>query len=758
MHPNLKAALAPSSVALVGASENPNKIGGRPLDYLRRFGFKGAIYPINPKRAEVQGVKAVPRLSDLDGAPDVAVIAVPGADAVRALDECGEIGVKVAVMMTSGFGETGPDGKAAERAMVERARSRGLRVIGPNTQGLANFGTGAVLSFSSMFLEAPPQDGPVGIVSQSGAMSVIPYGLLRSRGIGVRHAHATGNDADVTVCEFAAAVATDPDLRLLLLYLESIPDPWHLAEAAAIARDRNLPIIALKSGRTPAGQATATSHTGALANEDSVVDAFLEQHGIWRAKDSVDLVRAAELYLKGWTPEGRRLVVISNSGATCVLAADAATAADMEIPRLADDTQAKLRAILPGFAATPNPVDITAALLTNSALFSQILPVIADDPAADAFLIGVPVAGRAYDVEAFGRDTAAFAEATGKPVVITAPQAMVAAPFKARGLPVFDGEGEAIAALRQFIGHHEIMAGAKARFANIEGVMPRSAQRVRPSAGPITGSGASRSTHDGPGVLRDEPPRGCPQHDAVSGSYLKSGSQDQERGGPAGKPRLLDEARSLARLKQAGVPTIPHRLCLGADEAVAAAEGFGGAVVVKGCSPDVAHKSELGLVHLGLVGAAAVRAAFEACRTSLERHRATFAGVLVAPMAKGRRELLLGAHRDPFFGPVILVGDGGTYVEAMPDARILLPPFTADDVHDALRRLRIAPVLAGTRGEPAIALARYVEAVLAVARLMTEPGSRIDSLDINPILVGSRDEECLALDAVVFERTLEDHP
>ncbi|MEA2936059.1 MAG: hypothetical protein QOD74_2705, partial [Variibacter sp.] len=656
---------------------------------------------INPKRSEVQGVKAVPRLADLDSAPDVAIIAVPADDAVRALDECGAMGVKIAVMMTSGFGETGPEGKAAERAMVARARAQGMRMVGPNTQGLANFGTGAVLSFSSMFLEEPPQDGPVGIVSQSGAMSVIPYGMLRSRGIGVRHAHATGNDADVTVCEFATAVAADPDLKLLLLYLESIPDPEHLAETAAIARSCNLPIIALKSGRTPAGQATASSHTGALANEDRVVDAFLEQHGIWRAKDSVDLVQAAELYLRGWKPEGRRLVVISNSGATCVLAADTATASGMEIPRLADDTQNQLRAILPGFAATANPVDITAALLTNSALFSQILPVIAKDPGADAFLVGVPVAGKAYDVEAFGRDTAAFAEATGKPVVINAPQVMVAAPFKSRGLPVFDGEGEAVAALRQFIGHHELIRRAHSRFGDT----------VR------TQEGASR----------DKP------------------APDSRR------PRLLDEAESLAVLNAAGISTVPHRLCRTADEAVATAETFAGPVVVKGCSPDVAHKSELGLVHLGLSGPNAVRGAFEACRMSLAKHQASFSGVLVAPMAKGRRELLLGAHRDPFFGPVILVGDGGKYVEAMPDTRILLPPLVADDVREALGRLRIAPLLAGTRGEPPMAVDGYIAAALALAQLMTGPGSPIESIDINPFLIGTDNDDGMALDAVVLQ-------
>lgn len=692
MTTDLQAALDPRSIAIVGASDNPDKIGGRPLDYLARFGFRGSVHPINPTRSEVQGVRAVPRLTDLDRAPDLVIIAVPGEAAVAALDESGRMGAKVAVMMTSGFGESGGEaGKAAERAMVERARAHGMRVVGPNTQGLANFGTGAVASFSSMFAEVQPLDGPVGIVSQSGAMSVVPYGLLRRRGIGVRHAHATGNDADVTVCELAATVAADRDLKLLLLYLESIPDPHHLAEAAAVAREHGLPIVALKAGRTEAGQTAARSHTGALANEDRVVDAFFAQHGIWRVRDTAELVEAAELYLKGWKPGGRRIVAISNSGATCVMAADAATSAGLALAPLAEDTQAQLRAILPGFAATANPVDITAALLTNSRLLGQILPVIAADPSADAFVVGIPVAGRAYDVEAFGRDTAAFADATGKPVVIVAPQDMVAAPFRRHGLPVFDGEGAAIRSLHQFILHHETMAAAAGR-----------------SAAPVTPPGR-----------------------ATGGAAV-----------------LLDEAESLALLARAGLPVVPHRLCATAEEAVAAAAEFGGPVVVKGCSPDVAHKSELGLVHLGLQGADPIRRAFEACRDGLGRHGAKFAGVLVAPMARGRRELLLGAHRDPFFGPVVIVGDGGRYVEAMPDAQVLLPPFSAEAVLSALRRLRIAPVLAGTRGEPPFGLARFAEAAVALGQLMED--DRIASVDANPVLVGTRDEDCLALDAVVF--------
>lgn len=693
MTSSLQAALDPRSIAVIGASENPDKIGGRPLLYLSQFGFRGEVWPVNPRRDEVQGRRTVPRLSALSRAPDLAIIAVPGEAAVAALDECAEIGVKVAIMMASGFGETAdPAAQAAERAMVARARARGLRMIGPNSQGLANFGTGAVASFSSMFLEVEPRDGPVGIVSQSGAMSVVPYGLLRGRGIGVRHTHATGNDADVTVCELAAAVAADPGLKLLLLYLESIPDPHHLAEAAAIARARGLPIVALKSGRTAAGQAAAQSHTGALANEDRLVDAFLEQHGIWRARDTTDLVAAAELYLKGWRPAGRRMVAISNSGATCVMAADAASQAGLDLAPLEEGTQARLRAILPSFAATRNPVDITAALMTNSALFSQILPVIAEDPSADAFLVGVPVAGRAYAVDDFGRDTAAFAQATGKPVVIVAPQELVAAPFRSRGLPVFSGEGEAVRALAQFIAHHERMAAA-----------------------------GERTPHPAPSSSSASP-----------------------------APRLLDEAASLALLARSGIPVVRHRLCRTADEAVAAAAGIGGPVAVKGCSAGVAHKSELGLVHLGVDGEAAVRAAFEACRAGLAGAGHPFAGAIVAAMARGRRELMLGAHRDPFFGPVVVVGDGGKYVEAMPDVAVLLPPFSEAQVRRALDGLRLAPLIAGVRGEPPLAIEPYLAAAVAVGRLMVERPA-IASLDVNPMMIGTAPGECLALDAVVFE-------
>ena len=688
----LRSALAPRSVAIVGASDNPHKIGGRPLAYLGRFGFQGPVYAINPGRPEVQGVRTYASLADLPEVPEVAIIALAGEGAITAVDECAAMGVQLALVFSSGFGETDPQGKAVEAAMAARARAQGMRVVGPNSQGLANFGNGAVLSFSTMFTEVAPADGPVGIISQSGAMSVVPYGLLRQRGIGVRHSHATGNDCDVSVCELAAVVAEDPALQVLLLYLEGIPDPWHLAEAAQVARARGLPIVALKSGRTPAGQQAAQSHTGALANEDRVVDAFLAEHGIWRAQNMVELVDATELYLKGWKPRGRRLVAISNSGAVCVLTADAASAARMPLQPLAAHTQAELRRILPGFATTTNPVDITAALLSNSRLFSDILPPIARDPAADAFFIGIAVAGAGYDVPTFAADAAKFAALTGKPLVVAAPQPSVIAAFKAQGLSVYPTEVEAIRALGQLLSHAELMAEVASRPPAIP-ARPRQAQA---------------------GVM-------------------------------------LDEAASLALLGALGVPVVHHFVCQDETGAVAAWQRLGaGPVVVKGCTAAASHKTELGLVEMNLGSADGVARACRDISLAASAAGVPLSGLIVAEMARGQRELMIGARLDPVFGPVVLVGDGGKYVEALPDAQVLLPPFSAGQVEQALRRLRIAPLLDGVRGEPALDLAAFCSAAVAVGALMLEAGAGITQLDINPVIVKAHGQGCVAVDAVVY--------
>ncbi len=691
----LKAALDPRSIAIIGASENPNKVGGRPVHYLDKFGFKGKIFPINPSRPEVQGHKCYPSLADLPEAPEMVIVAVAGDNAIGAVEDCAARGVKVAVVMASGFGEVDAvAGKAKERRMVEVAHKAGMRIVGPNSQGLANFGTGAIASFSTMFMDMDRAEGHVAMLSQSGALSTVPVGFLRQKGIGVRHTHATGNDADITVGELAIAVAEDPEVKLLLLYLESIPEKKYLEELAAMALDRDLPIIALKSGRSEAGRQAAQSHTGALANEDRVVDAFFEHHGIWRAPDMRGLVEATELYLKGWKPKGRRLVAISNSGAVCVMTADAATAVGMPMAKLAPETDKKLKGILPSFATTTNPIDLTAALLSNSRLFGDILPVIAEDPAADAFIIGVPVAGPGYDVEAFARDAAAFGKQTGKPLVVAATQKSVADQFAAQGTTVFPTEVEAVSALHQFLAHRELMARTRERRA------------ARGKAAPPAD---------------------------LSGATV-----------------MLNEAESLVLLAARGINVVPHRLCRSRAEAVAAFEAIGGPVVVKGCSADIAHKSELGLVRLGVRSREEAGDVYTQMEDIIRKHGSRFDGVIVAAMAGGRREIMIGAHRDPVFGPVVAVGDGGKYVEIFRDTALLLPPFTAVDVGEALGKLRIAPLFAGVRGELPMDIEALTDTIVMIGELMRDPAARVMSLDLNPVMLDSAGKGCVVVDAVVF--------
>ncbi|QNP47532.1 acetate--CoA ligase family protein [Diaphorobacter aerolatus] len=692
----LESALNPRSVAIIGASENIHKIGGRPIHYMQREGYLGKIFPVNPGREEIQGHRSYASLSALPEVPDLALIVVGGDRTVAAVEECAARGVKSAVIIASGFGETGAAGKEVEQHMLAKARAAGMRLYGPNTQGLANFGTGAIAGFSTMFIEVPPEDGPVAVISQSGGMSSMIYGLLRGRGIGVRHVHATGNEADVTVGEMALAVAHDPDVKLMLLYLESVSKPEILAQAAAFARSRDLPIVAVKAGRTAGGQRAASSHTGSLANEDRSVDAFFRHHGIWRVRDPHEQARAAQAYLKGWRPDGKRLVVVSNSGASCVMGADAADDEKLPMAELAQGTQDALAAKLPGFATTQNPIDITAALLSNSGLFGDVLPEVAKDPAADLFFLNIPVAGAGYDVERFARDAAAFEAAAGKPVAIAAWQDSVASAFRAQGMAIFPNEGEAIAVLAQLANHTALM------------------RRPR-----VAAPAPTRVTL------------------------------------PQGTDPFLNEAQSLAVLAQHGVPVVDMQLCQTADEARTAygrISADGKRVVMKACSRDIPHKSEHGLVALNVNSADQASQLFVQFWNRMDELQATRDGVIVAAMHGGRHEFMVGAQIDPVFGPVVVVGDGGKYTEALDDCVVLLPPFSAEEVQAALRTLKIAPLFDGVRGEPPMDIAALSQLAVAIGHFAMSASDQVSSLDLNPVLVGSVGEGAMVVDALVERR------
>jgi acyl-CoA synthetase (NDP forming) len=670
--PAASALLNPSSVAVIGASDDPNKVGGRPIHYMLKFGYQGRILPINPKRDTVQGLTCYPSLSALDVVPQAAIIAVSGANAVEAIKDCARAGVATAVVMASGFAETGESGRQLQQEVVDYARLHGMRLIGPNAQGFANFANGAVLNFSTMFMEVQPQDGPIAIVSQSGAASVMPYAMLREQGYGVRYLAATGNDADLGVSELVRHCVEDPQIRLILVYVESVSNPQMLAEAAHLARQNGSHLVLLKGGVSHKGAAAAASHTGAMIGEDGALDAFLARHGICRAHDVHQLVNAAPLYLNGYAPGAGRTVIMSHSGAVGVLCADAAERVGLPLGELSGQTRERLKSLIPDFATAANPLDLTAALLGNGEMFPRVLEALGDDPQADMFLIGIPVAGPGYDVPGLAQTTAGFMRRTGKTVVMTAPQAEVRAQFQKEGVPVFRHESDAVAALQQYASSCQ-WRGA-----------PQTAQLA---AAPCTYTG------------------------------------------------LLDEAESLALLASAGVPVVEHAVCHDPETAAQIAAKLGARVVIKGCAAQIPHKSEHALVHLNLADPQAVEDAARQCLGTLDRLGVPHGRLIVARSVKGLHEFMLGVVVDPLFGPLVAIGEGGTLVEVRNDTVSLLAPFSVTEALAAIGKLRIAPVLKGVRGQPPLDALALANAAVALGNFALQQRDHLLSIDINPVMV-----------------------
>ncbi len=683
------ALLSPRSIAIVGASDNPHKIGGRPIYFMRRFGFSGKLFPVNPSRSKEQDLTAYPNLEALPEAPDCVLLAVGGEAALQAVRDAAKIGAKSLIVSASGFGETGAAGRAMQHDMVRIAHGAGMRMIGPNSQGLANFACGAVTSFSTLFLERPPADGPVAIVSQSGALSVVPYALLRERGIGVRHVHATGNEADICVAELANAVIADEGVKLLLLYLENFNRPDVLALAAAKARERDVPILALKAGRTQSGAKMASSHTGAMATEDRIVDVFMAKHGILRARGVADLVDSADLLLSGRRPRGRRLVMLSNSGASCVMAADAADDLNLPLAQLQTSTREQLKEMLPGFSTAENPIDLTASLLTDSSLFGKALSVIGADNEVDMVMAAIPVAGQGYDVPSYARAAALFIEQTGKPLVFASPLAEVVSEFKKHSVPSFADEQvamESLAHLANHAGRTGWGAGlAPPRVRNAPSVLLRAVVPVTPV--------------------------------------------------PIASQRYLSEAASLSWLAENGITTVPFRVCKNAAEIRSALATLGTPVAIKASSHDVPHKSEHGLVFLNITAETSAAVCLSVIESKLAKLNAANEGVIVAKMIKPQRELMIGGRIDPQFGPVVMVGDGGKYVESLRDFALLLPPFSFDDVLRALDSLRIAPILHGARGEPPLEMHDFANMAVRIGEILMATKDRVASIDLNPVMV-----------------------
>jgi len=693
---------APRRVAFVGATEDLAKFGGRCMRLLIDFGFRGDIYPVNPKRSEIFGLRCYRSLAELPQVPDHVGIVLPAGGVHAALEDCVRLKVPFATVFSAGFAETGSDaGKALQQRAVALARAGGLRFMGPNCNGLVNFVDAFALTSTASIKGARRPAGDIGVVSQSGGAGQINV-MWRAQqaGLEVSYQVSCGNDADLDLLDYMAFMIESERTKVVLALAERIPDGARLRALARRAAALDKPIVMVKVGRTEAGSRAAASHTGSLIGADEVCDAALRQMGILRVEDTSELYETAMLLRTGRRAGGRRAAATSISGGNLVMVADLGASAGIEFPAFADATQAKLKKFLPGFSAAANPTDLTAAAIGRSDAFASVSRILAADPGIDAL---VPVI--TFSPAAEIRSVAAVAAASPKPVAILWTGRCIDDPALTHEALVAEGH----AVYRDALPCMKALRAAM-RYAEFR------AQRARPAAARPSGI------------------------DADAAKIVLSG----EKG-------TLSEHRSKALLACYGLPCTREHLARDDDAAVRLARETGGRVALKIQSPDIPHKTEAKAIRLGVLGDEAVRRAFREVMDAARAYRpgAAIEGVLVQEMVEGGIEVLLGVSRDATFGPVLTVGLGGVYVEVLKDLAFRLPPLSAQESLEALRELRGYALLQGFRGRPRVDISALAGCIERLSWLAADLGDEISELDINPLRVLPQGQGVRVVDALV---------
>ncbi|MFB9971657.1 acetate--CoA ligase family protein [Pseudoroseomonas cervicalis] len=689
---SLSALLAPRSVAVIGASGDATRIGGRPIAYMQSLGYQGRILPVNPKHGMVQGLPAFASVAELPEVPEAAIIAVPAAAAGPALQQLAERGVKAAIMFSAGFAEMGEAGEAEQDRMVAAARAHGMRLLGPNCLGLFNARTGFYGTFTSSLERGTPKPGPIGIASQSGAYGMHLFGLARDHGLGLSCVVTTGNEADLNVGHMIGWMAQDPDTEVIAAYAEGIRDAESFLAALELARRNRKPVVMMKVGRSAVGSAAARSHTASIAGDDAVTDAVLAEYGVVRARTTEEMLDIARLAARRIYPAGNSLGVLTISGGAGVLISDAAEAVDLPMPPMPEAAQQALRDALP-YCAPQNPVDCTAQALNDLSLVGTFAKSLVEQGGYSSILSFFTHAGGAASVAPRLRQELAAVRAAHPDrlfVLSVLAEPEMVRQFEADGFTVFEDPSRAVAAIHAMGRYGESFA------------------RAAPP-----------------------PPAALPPITL-----------------PATTPSEAEAKRILA---QAGIPAAPEETCATAEAAVAAAERIGFPVVLKILSPDILHKSEIGGVLLNVSDAAAVREGFSLLlqRAKEAAPAARIEGVLVAKQLSGGVECILGVHRDPVFGPVAMFGLGGIFVEILKDVSFRRCPFGEAEAEEMIRSIKGFPLLAGARGRPPADIDALKKMLSRLSVFAHQAGPRLAGIDLNPVFAMPAGQGAFAADAVI---------
>ncbi|MHB1126913.1 MAG: acetate--CoA ligase family protein [Bacillota bacterium] len=696
----------PRSVAVIGASPNRLKPSGQPVVALIENGFTGKVYPVNPNYAEIAGLKCYPDLESIPEPVEVAIIAVSAALALEALCSCVGKGVKGAIIITSGFSEMGEEGKVMQREITRISRESGIRVVGPNCMGIfSNFNKSmAGFGLTEMSKGAHIPDF-LGFIAQSGGFGSTIYQLAGVNGIGFTHYVSSGNEADVEFSEYMAYMAQDGVTKVIGGYLEGAKNGRKFAEAADMALEAGKPVAVIKTGRYPAGARAAASHTGSMVGSDKVYNAFFKQKGIVRVESVEEMLLFIGILTEERLPRGKGVAVLSASGGAGVLLGDRCEGAGLTVKPLTPETREKLDSLLPTFAASANPVDLTAALMTQPDLFRNCANLILKDPNIDMVIMLYFV--HEENMEILLNQLEEVFQSADKPIVVVtwgppADADLFHEKLMKKGIPSTRNVDFAVGAMAAVAEYAERLRIYRARV--------------------------------------EEPA-------LVSGEAREKVAELLE-GLPAGQK--LTEYQSKKILAAYGIPVTREELATTPEEAVRIAESIGYPVVAKIESPDILHKTDAGGVKLNLDSAEKVRAAFAEIMDKARKYKADadIRGVLVQEMLAGGIEVIVGMATDQVFGPTVLFGLGGIFVEALEDVSIKVAPLTRNDAQEMLVEIKGRKVLDGLRGKPPLDKNAIVDVILRISQLVTD-FPQLAEMDVNPLLVFADGQGARAADALI---------
>jgi acetate---CoA ligase (ADP-forming) len=686
----------PTSIALVGATDKSGW-SRNTFDNLHNHDFAGAVHLVNPRTEVVHGQRAHRSLTDIGQPVDLVYVMVPTTAVLAVLREGAGLGIRNYVVLTAGFAETGAEGNALEREIVTFAADNGLTLLGPNGNGYIN-AAASIIPYGLPVVSLVR--GSVGVVLQSGALASAILSFAQARNVGISLLTSMGNEAMVSVTDVMEYLVDDPDTKVIALFLESVRRPAEFARVARRAAQAGKPVVALKIGTSQLASRTARAHTGALVGDDSVIDAAFRQLGVVRVHSLEELVITSGLLATSAPLPGRRVGVVTPSGGASEIIADRAEQEGLVLPEFAPETVARLREMLPAFAAVQNPLDVTGYVVVDRTLLARALEIVATDPGIDevVLLTDLPrVVPPEPDVSiAFYRISSKLIQEAPRPVVVVSNVLTDVSEFarlvqRETGFPYLVGG----------IEHGMSAIGSAVRWA--EAARSIAARVPTPAPPPLTLPGTP------------------------TGTWV--------------------EHRAAGLLADNGIPVVPSELAADEDTAVAAADRFGYPVVLKAVADGLGHKSDIGGVRLGLASADAVRTAHREVTAILRERGATGIGTLVQPQRSGGVELLVGVLRDPVWGLVLAVGLGGVWVEVLRDTAQRLLPVDEAEVRSALGELRGAALLRGARGSQPVDLDAVASVVVRIAELAGSLGDRLESLEVNPLLV--RGSEVEVLDVLV---------